>query len=292
MSASRPRSATADTHRFISSDGVSIVAHVAGSEAAPTVVLMHGGGQTRHSWSGTFKLLVDVGYRVVSYDARGHGESGWSADGIYSYPLRAEDLRAVLADTRGPFALIGASMGGVTAMQAVGEGLRPAALVLVDIVLAPEKAGVERIRNFMLGNPDGFANLEAVVDAVAAYNPHRPRPRDTRGLMRNLREGPNGRLRWHWDPRILPPDADEDLSRIESVVKLFKARRHVPLLLVRGVQSDVLSDGNVAHFLETFPQAEVLDVAGAGHMVAGDSNDVFTQGIVEYLRRCLPLATE
>jgi pimeloyl-ACP methyl ester carboxylesterase len=285
-------SAGADTCRFISSDGVSIVADVAGPAIAPTVVLMHGGGQTRHSWSGTFDLLVDVGYRVVSYDARGHGESGWSADGIYSYPLRAGDLRAVLADTRGPFALIGASMGGVTAMQAVGEGIRPAAVVLVDIVLAPEKAGVERIRNFMLGNPDGFASLEAVVDAVAAYNPHRPRPQNTRGLMRNLREGPDGRLQWHWDPRILPPDADEDLSRIESVVNVFKSQQDVPLLLVRGVQSDVLSDDNVAHFLQTFSQAEVLDVAGAGHMVAGDSNDAFTRGIVDYLRRCLPVAAE
>lgn len=255
-------------------------------------MLMHGGGQTRHSWSGTFEMLVDAGYRVVSYDARGHGESGWSADGIYSYPLRVEDLRAILADTRGPFALIGASMGGVTAMQAVGEGVRPAALVLVDIVLAPEKVGIERIRNFMLGNPDGFANLEAVVDAVAAYNPHRPRPQNTRGLMRNLREGPDGRLRWHWDPRILPPDADEDLSRIGSVVNVFKSQQDVPLLLVRGVQSDVLSADNVAHFLQTFPQAEVLDVAGAGHMVAGDSNDAFTQGIVDYLRRCLPVAAE
>src|SRR5882757_10075703 len=94
------------TRRFISPDGVSIVADVGGSEAGPTVVLMHGGGQTRHSWSGTFEMLAGAGYRVVSYDARGHGESGWSADGIYSYPLRADDLRAILADTPGPFALI------------------------------------------------------------------------------------------------------------------------------------------------------------------------------------------
>ena len=85
------KTADPDTRRFISSDGVSIVADVAGPTVAPTVVLMHGGGQTRHSWSATFELLVDVGYRVVSYDARGHGDSGWSADGVYSYPLRAQD---------------------------------------------------------------------------------------------------------------------------------------------------------------------------------------------------------
>jgi pimeloyl-ACP methyl ester carboxylesterase len=278
--------------RFASPDGVILVADVAGPRDAPTVVLLHGGGQTRHSWSGTFQVLSSAGYRVISYDARGHGDSGWSPDGIYSYPIRAQDLRAVLVDTTGPFALIGASMGGVTAMQAVGEGVRSAALVLVDIVLAPEKAGVERIRNFMLGNPDGFANLEAVVEAVAAYNPHRPRPQKTGGLLRNLREGSDGRLRWHWDPRILPPDTEEDLARIENVVTLFKSVGDLPLLLVRGLQSDVLSDSSVAHFLQAFPRAEVFDVTGAGHMVAGDSNDVFTRGIVQYMRKCLPVAAE
>jgi pimeloyl-ACP methyl ester carboxylesterase len=289
---SRDLSAIFNTRRFVSSDGVLIVADIAGPQDAPMVVLMHGGGQTRHSWSGTFEMLGNAGYRVIAYDARGHGESGWSTEGSYSYSIRAADLRAVLADTSGPFVLVGASMGGVTGMQAVGEGVRPAALVLVDIVLAPEKAGVDRIRNFMLGNPDGFANLEAVVDAVAAYSPHRPRPRNTQGLMRNLREGSDGRLRWHWDPRILPPDSRDDLSRIEDVVALFRSSSDSPLLLVRGMQSDVLSDASVAHFLQSFPRAEVLDVAGAGHMVAGDSNDVFTKGIVEYLRKFLPVAAK
>jgi pimeloyl-ACP methyl ester carboxylesterase len=202
---------------------------------------------------------------------------------VYSYAIRSADLKAVLAGVDGPFVLIGASMGGVTAMQAVGEGMRPSAVVLVDIVLRPELAGVQRIRNFMLGNPDGFANVEAVVEAVAAYNPNRPRPRNPNGLMRNLREGADGRLRWHWDPRILPADTSEDMERIERVVQLFKSKNDVPVLLVRGLESDVLSDANVSDFRRLFPRAELLDVAGAGHMVAGDSNDVFTQGIVEYL---------
>jgi pimeloyl-ACP methyl ester carboxylesterase len=271
------------TRRFVASDGVALVADVAGNPEGPTIVLMHGGGQTRHSWSGTIRMLADAGYHVISYDARGHGESGWSVDGVYSYAIRSADLKAVLAGVDGPFVLIGASMGGVTAMQAVGEGMRPSAVVLVDIVLRPELAGVQRIRNFMLGNPDGFANVEAVVEAVAAYNPNRPRPRNPNGLMRNLREGADGRLRWHWDPRILPADTSEDMGRIERVVQLFKSKNDVPVLLVRGLESDVLSDANVSDFRRLFPRAELLDVAGAGHMVAGDSNDVFTQGIVEYL---------
>ena len=139
-------------------DDVTLVADVAGDPDAPTVVLMHGGGQTRHSWSGAMRALLDEGYRVINYDARGHGESSWSADGVYTFARRAADLRTVLAEIAAPVALVGASMGGLTAMQAIGEGALPSAVVLVDIVLRPEPRGVQRIRNFMRANPGGFAD--------------------------------------------------------------------------------------------------------------------------------------
>jgi pimeloyl-ACP methyl ester carboxylesterase len=253
-------------------------------------VLMHGGGQTRRSWAAAFGRLATAGYRVIRYDARGHGDSSWSSDGEYSHHARADDLRAVLANTSGDFVLVGASMGGITAMQAVGEGVDATAVILVDIVLAPEKAGIERIRSFMQAHPEGFQDLDAVADAVAAYNPSRPRPQNSEGLRHNLRHGADGRFRWHWDPKILARDADDDLARIDDAVRLFRAGRRVPLLLIRGAQSDVLSDANVGHFLQAFPDAHVLDVAGAGHMVAGDSNDVFTQGILDFLGKYLPVA--
>jgi pimeloyl-ACP methyl ester carboxylesterase len=274
--------------RFIAGDGVELVADIAGAESAPVVVLMHGGGQTRYSWSGSVERLVTAGYRVVNFDARGHGESGWSPDGAYSYEIRSRDLKTILQTVNMPFALVGASLGGLTAMQAVGDGVCPKALVLVDIVLRPEKAGVERIRNFMMLSPDGFETIEAVVDAVSAYNPNRPRPQDPVGLMRNLRKGTDGRLRWHWDPRILHTSPGEELERIGRIVEKFTAGGDLPTLLVRGLQSDILSDANVADFLELFPNTEVLGVAGARHMVVGDSNDVFSRGIVGCRRRHLP----
>jgi pimeloyl-ACP methyl ester carboxylesterase len=274
--------------KFIAGDGTELVADVAGGERAPVIVLMHGGGQTRYSWSGTVETLATAGYRVINFDARGHGESGWSPDGAYSYEVRAKDLQTILQTVKMPFALVGASMGGLTAMQAVGDGVRPEALVLVDIVLRPERAGVERIRNFMTSSPEGFETIDAVVDAVAAYNPNRPRPQDPVGLMRNLRKGTDGRLRWHWDPRIMATSPREELERIARITQEFTARSDLPTLLVRGLQSDILSDANVADFLELFPKTEVLGVAGAGHMVAGDSNDVFSRGMVGFLRQHLP----
>jgi pimeloyl-ACP methyl ester carboxylesterase len=251
---------------------------------------MHGGGQTRFSWTSTMQSLTELGYRVANYDARGHGDSGWSQDGAYPFAVRANDLRTVLEQIDTPFALVGASMGGVTTLQALGEGLRPAAAVLVDIVLRPERSGVERIRSFMSANPNGFANLEEAIAAVAAYNPHRANVGDPRGLMRNLRVRPDGRLRWHWDPRMVTGDLDEDLQMMAGIVERLNPDIEVPILLVRGGKSDVLSDSNVADFRRYLPKAEIYDVPGAGHMVAGDNNEVFAERVSEYLRVHLPLS--
>jgi pimeloyl-ACP methyl ester carboxylesterase len=276
--------------RFVTPDNVVLAADVAGNPSAPAVVLMHGGGQTRHSWSGAMRALLAQGYQVINYDARGHGESGWSPDGVYEFSTRAEDLRSVLANVGAsvPVALVGASMGGITAMQAISDGLRPNALVLVDIVLRPERCGVERIRQFMRSHPNGFSSLEQAVEAVAAYNPGRPRSREPDGLMRNLRAGSDGRLYWHWDPRMVPVTLDADLAAMERLVAGMRMSPAVPTLLVRGLRSDVVSDASVADFRALLPTIEVFDVAAAGHMVAGDDNDSFNRATMQFLSRNFP----
>src|SRR5260221_13426035 len=91
-------------------------------------------------------------------------------------------------------------MGGMTAMQALAEGMNPKALVLVDIVLRPEIEGVDRIRKFMLGNPTGFASIDEAADAVAAYHPRRRLPENSAGVVENLRLSIDGRYYWLWDP--------------------------------------------------------------------------------------------
>jgi pimeloyl-ACP methyl ester carboxylesterase len=275
----------------VASDGVVIMGEAAGDPRAPTVVLLHGAGQTRHSWDAARKALAESGCYVIAYDARGHGESGWSADGVYSYALRASDLRSVLVGASEPVALVGASMGGITSMQAITDGLRPSALVLVDIVLRPDRRGVARIRDFMRASPAGFANIEEAADAVAAYNPNRPRSKDPSGLMRNLRAAADGRLYWHWDPRILPPNLEDDMASMERLIEGMRVAPKQPTLLVRGAQSDVVSEAGVAEFRGLLPDIDVFDVAAAGHMVAGDSNDRFNHAIIEFLDRHLPPRT-
>lgn len=261
---------------------------MAGDPSHQPVILLHGGGQTRHSWSLTQIELADAGYHVVNFDARGHGDSAWSDEKDYTLEAHVGDLRCIVSTLRLPPVLIGASMGGITALLfASAPQTAAAALILVDIVPRIEFGGASRILDFMRSRPDGFSTLEEAAQAVADYNPLRPVKGPPHGLMKNLRLR-EGRLHWHWDPHILTLGAeasgiDERLHQAASSVK-------VPTLLVRGRRSDIVSMDGVNELKARLPQLEVLDVAGAGHMVVGDDNEVFARGLLDFLRQKAPSA--
>jgi len=270
---------------FTTPDGLKLAADIDGPQDGPPVVLLHGGGQTRGSWKNGLAALIGRGYHVTSFDARGHGESDWAKDGDYTLVAHIRDLCGVLAQLPPRPALVGASMGGVTALGALGESNPPdaRALVLVDVTPKINAAGAERIGAFMRANPEGFATLDEAADAVSRYYPLRPRPKDISGLRRNLREV-NGRLYWHWDPAFLGARRLEpDTNRAQLEAAALKAK--IPTLLVRGHQSEIVGDEEVEHFRKLMPAAEYIDVADAGHMVAGDRNDAFNAAIIDFLAR-------
>lgn len=271
------------THNFTGAAGLRLAASVGGPVEGQPVVLLHGGGQTRHAWRHAAADLARTGRRVISLDLRGHGDSDWSPEADYSFDGFAADLRTVLDTLDEPPALVGASLGGLTALLVAGEEPRVElrALVLVDVVPRLEREGVMQIVRFMLAHADGFASLDEAADAVAAYLPHRPRPESSGGLAKNLRAGDDGRLRWHWDPRLLHDLADSAKHQDE----LAEAARgiDVPVLLVSGGRSDLVSKETVAHFLDLVPHAEHVHLPEATHMVAGDDNDAFTRAVIEFL---------
>jgi pimeloyl-ACP methyl ester carboxylesterase len=256
----------------------------AGDQERPTVVLLHGGGQTRHSWGRTAQRLSDHGWTAVALDARGHGDSEWASDEDYSLDAFVADLIAFIGTLAQPPVLVGASLGGITALTAAGENPGTArGLVLVDVVVEVEPRGVERIRDFMTARPEGFGSLEEVADAIAAYNPMRRRPRNLDGLRKNVRLGPDGRWHWHWDPAFMRID-DEPQRRIDpDRLRRAAAGVTIPTLIVRGVQSDVVSENGLQDMLRRIPTARAVDVSGAGHMVAGDDNDVFASALEGFL---------
>jgi pimeloyl-ACP methyl ester carboxylesterase len=276
-----------ETIRIAVEHGISLVADVAGPKGAPTVVLGHGGGQTRHSWDKCEVQLAAAGYYAINYDLRGHSDSDWSPDGDYSMATRAADLAAVASHGSQPLALVGASLGGLTALVAASTVLEPAALVLVDIVPKMSQAGVEKIRGFMTANPRGFASLEEAADAISAYYPERPRPKDLSGLNKNLRRGADGRYHWHWDPRMMQ-DPRGDPAALLELMDAADWTDRVPTLLVRGMKSDIVDDDGVADLRRRILKLEVADIGGAGHMVAGDKNDEFNAAVIEFLTRVMP----
>lgn len=283
--------------RFETQPGFFIIADAEGDPANPPVLLLHGGGQTRHSWGDTARRLAEAGWYAIAPDARGHGDSNWSEEGHYSIDYLACDLRAIIAQLDQKPALVGASMGGMTALIAEGERTTAeplaTAIVLVDIAPKSEQKGIERIFAFMSSNHDGFASLDEAAEAVAAYLPQRPRPADNSRLEKNLRlrNSPTGEPRyyWHWDPIMLngwrkTTTPDKQISNEERLYKAARALT-IPTLIVRGGISDVVSEKIMAEFLDTVPHVQSVSVANAGHMVAGDSNHAFTRAVIEFLKK-------
>jgi pimeloyl-ACP methyl ester carboxylesterase len=279
-------------HRWPGTGGVTIAGDSWGNSFGPLVILQHGGGQTRHAWRGTGEMLGKAGYHVVAIDARGHGDSDWAPDGVYGQDSMVDDLVAVIGalGNRRPV-LVGASMGGGTSLVAVGEERVDAtALVLVDIAPHIEAEGANNIAAFMGLKPEGFDSLDEVADAIASYQPHRPRPRTLDGLAKNVRLGEDGKYHWHWDPkfRVGARDLIHRQARLEACAKNLA----LPTLLVRGGLSDVLSEEGAQSFLAMCPASEYVNVEGAAHMVAGDRNDIFASAVIEFLSRAVPVDSD
>lgn len=272
--------------------GIRLAADTFGPPDAPAVLLLHGGGQTRHAWHATATHLADTGWRTITVDLRGHGESTHPRPPAYALEDFAADVCALTAAIAEDPIVIGASLGGIASLLALTES--PAApvagLVLVDVAHRFQPRGGGQIVSFMEEHPDGFATLTDAADAVAAYLPHRARSRDPNGLRHNLRCNDNGRWIWHWDPEILTQARPliQDQTQLSKRLTTAATRLRQPCLLVRGADSAVLSASIAREFIELAPTATLTEVPYAGHMVAGDNNDAFTAAIRAWLDTFAP----
>src|SRR5882757_5669934 len=277
------------SRKFTAFGEVNLVGDVGGNPLGQPIILLHGGGQTRHSWGRAALELAARGYYVAALDLRGHGDSDWAPDANYSIDAQVGDVHAVIGQLPRPPVLIGASMRGLISLAAAGEAREQSvrALVLVDVTPKVDPDGRARIIGFMRDRPDGFTSVEEAADAIAAYLPHRPRPKDLSGLHRNLRLRADGRWYWHWDPRFFAtfePDHEAAVERYTAAARNVC----VPTLLVRGSKSELVTPDNVKHFREAIPHAEYADVTDAAHMIAGDRNDAFNAVVLEFLGRRVP----
>lgn len=261
-----------------------------GDATNPAVILLHGGGQTRHAWKGTGQKLADANYYAVSVDLRGHGDSDWvNSEAGYTEAELAADLVCVIKELGlSKPALVGASLGGMAALTAIGYEMTGAgALVLVDIVPGFTKSGAARVLQFMAMGANGFDSLDEIKAIVKTYQSHRKASHKSDGLSKNVRLGDDGRYYWHWDPAFLKRSTDDYLE-VQNALKECAKNINVPTLLVRGGLSDLLTDEGAQDFLKSCPQAEYTNVTDAAHMVAGDRNDIFTEAVITFLDKLNP----
>jgi pimeloyl-ACP methyl ester carboxylesterase len=274
--------------------GLALAALVEGPENGVPVLLAHGGGQTKRAWKRVSTLLAAHGFRAVALDLRGHGESDWAEDGAYDVADFARDLIAVAGSFERKPALIGASLGGLSGITAEGA-LAPgsfASLTLVDVAPQMEEGGVARIVSFMAAHArEGFASPEEAARVIAEYLPHRPSRKASSGLAHYLRQKPDGRYYWHWDPAFIHSvirrraEGEEASNIARNELTEAASRLTLPVHLIRGGSSDLVSAESVTHFRQLVPHADYSDIAEATHMVVGDQNDAFGDAILGFLLR-------
>ncbi|NII12106.1 alpha/beta hydrolase [Oleiagrimonas sp. C23AA] len=266
-------------------DGVRLAWRELGPRQQRSVLFAHGFGQTHQAWAGSMQALADTGMHCVGFDARGHGLSDRQPGGDYAMRTFIDDLDAMARAQAQPPVLIGASMGGLLGLAVAGECSSPpfSALVLVDITPRWRPEGVARILSFMRAYPDGFASLEEAAEAVAAYMPHRAATKTHAQLSPLLREGADGRLRWHWDPALLDTVAEQGEAHQPRLMEAARAIR-MPVLLLSGGRSEVVGEDHVQEFMQLVPHARHVQLPAATHMVAGDANDAFTREITKFVR--------
>ena len=249
------------------------------------MLLLHGGGQTRHAFDGTARRIAQAGFLAVSLDQRGHGESEWVASGAYAFADYARDVEAVAAALAAESGLGPSRSGRPWAASRRSRRWARSPTSSPGWCWSTSRPGSTAAAwrpcwASWRSARSGFASIEEAADAIAAYLPHRERPRSLAGLRKNLRRSDDGRWRWHWDPRFLqgPRAIDADAAATERTLLAAAAlpdgagpagARPVQRARDRGARPRVPGAG---------ARAEYADIAGAHHMVAGDRNDVFTRG--------------
>ena len=275
------------TERLTTPSGITVEFDLWGKIKRDAILLLHGGGQTRHSWNATAEKITQVDGCAITMDLRGHGDSDWSHGGDYELSDFSEDVAFLIDTLEIQPSLVGASLGGLVGIYLEGR-YSPgsiSALVLVDIVPNINVLGAEKIKDFMLEHSKtGFSSLSEVSDILFEYNPHREKSSDLEGLKKNLRKR-GEKWFWHWDPLFISSERGKenpDMRNPELLNELC-SNISVPMLLVRGKLSDLVTEIQVREFLERFPEASFADVSGAGHMVVGDKNDAFANEVIEFL---------
>jgi len=251
-----------------------------GAAGCPPLLLIHGGAQTAHSWD---EVAPDLSrdHHVLAIDQRGHGDTDWAPGGRYRRADFVADIRAFLDDRGWSAATIMAlSLGGLNSLAfAAAHPERVRGLVVVDVAPTVARAGAEQIRSHVAMRD--FESFTQAVERALAFNPRRTRANIEERLRHALRETPEGRWTYKYDPAIGTSGLETDFEGLWEAVRSIRC----PTLLVRGAESSVLAEDTVSRFLTDLPGSEAAVVGGAGHSVMGDNPAGFLAAVRPFLAR-------
>ena len=257
-----------------------------GNEGKPWMLCVHGSAQNAHMWDFTALAFCDR-YHIVAVDQRGHGDSDWAPNGEYDRTSYVSDVGQVV-DNLGmdKLVLMGLSLGGSNAVAyAAANPERLRALVVVDV--GPESSGAgERAVNAFVTQTDVLDTYEEFVQRVIEYSPFRPEWQVRSSLRHSVRQLPDGRWTWKYDPALRDPArrAQRQAARPESASRWeLWERVACPTLIVRGEKSDMLSRDVADRMVERNFNSRLVEVPNAGHRVPGDNPAAFEAALRDFL---------
>jgi len=272
---------------FLDSNGIRMHYLDWGKQGKPSLLFLHGGALTAHTWDFTCLQLRDA-YHCYALDQRGHGDSGGQGI-VVDPPLHREDIRGVVEQLGlQNFVMVGMSLGGLNTIAyaaAYGQTLRGA--VIVDVSPTVREEGSRYNGQFIRARP-AFASLDEAIEAAHKFNPLRPKEHLRYSLLHNLRQDPDGRWRWKYDrgPASAVGAAQSDVERRQVMKGLWAEvpKIRCPVLVVHGAESRHQKREDSERLRDALPDGRLVSIPGAGHTVQGDRPKEFAAVVRGFLQ--------
>jgi esterase len=257
-----------------------------GGDGVP-IVFLHGGALTAHSWDLVCQALRDR-FRCIAVDQRGHGDSEWSPELDYSIEAHVRDVAGVADQLElGRFLVVGQSLGAMNGLAlAARHPDRLAGLAMIDAAPHMTGGGAQRVADFVL-MPAELPSVEEFVERAQRFNRRRDPVLLRRSVLHNLRRMPSGSWTWKYDRRHLSQRSFEEMVvRFRELEAVLPAVR-CPVLVVRGGESDVMSESDALRLAGSLPDGRAVTVPQAGHTVQGDNPEGLAEALASFAAQAL-----
>jgi pimeloyl-ACP methyl ester carboxylesterase len=263
--------------KFVDVNGLHIHYLDWGNAGKPPLILLHGIARVAHTFDHVAPHFAKD-YHVIAIDMRGHGDSGWHAQGAYLVEDYTSDIEALIEQLGlRNVVLWGASTGGRVVQMIAGQHPQWVSAVIVEDVGPERPAAISNRRgDRMAKEANGWATLDEMLVQIKAENPHAPEP-----ILRNLahhgsKARTDGRIVWKRDPAILKGFVPTELW---ATVRKIKA----PIIYVLGGASTIVPLETQAELKRSLPQAEIVTLPGLGHYPSDEKPDDFLAIVDRFL---------